>query len=309
MTGEIFQLEAVNYEEISEFVLEVIANDNDPTSTTMSSTVPVIITVRNINDELPFFITFQDFIVVSELNPPRSSFFTFTFDDPDSDSLQLQFAPPAPSEFLLLSTSGELSNLVQLDADQEPREYNFTIILTDLDTPSELVDRIGSVSANITIAIQDSNDNVPQFNQNIYEASIVENSPNGSVIVTVGATDADYGFDAIGVPNGNNELTFFLVDAPVDTFAINPITGEITQLRVLDREEQAEYEFRVGVQDNPTSGGSFVDAALVRVTVTDVNEHSPQVDPPNYFVFVPEDTLPSTELQTFVSVSWNYERK
>ena len=309
MTGEVYQLEAVNYEEISEFVLEVTANDNDPTGTTMSSSVPVIITVRNVNDEPPFFINFQDFIVVSELNPPRSSFFTFTFDDPDSDSLQLQFAPPAPSEFLLLSTSGELSNLVQLDADQEPREYNFTIILTDLNTPPSLFDRIGSISANITIAVQDSNDNVPQFNRNIYEASIVENSLNGSTIVTVGATDADYGFDAFGIPNGNNELTYFLVDAPVDTFAINPITGAITKLRVLDREEREEYEFRVGVQDNPTFGGSFVDTALVRVTVTDVNEHRPQVDPPNYFVFVSEDTLPNTELQTFVSVSWNYERK
>ena len=309
MTGEIFQLEAINYEEISEFVLEVIADDNDPTSTAMSSTVLVIITVRNVNDEPPFFITFQDFIVVSELNPPRSSFFTFTFGDPDSDSLQLQFAPPAPSEFLLLSTSGELSNFVQLDADQEPREYNYTIILTDLNTPPELVDTIGSISTNITIAVQDSNDNVPQFNENIYRASIVENSPNGSIIVIVGATDADYGFDAVGMPNGNNELTYFLVDAPVDTFAINPITGEITILRVLDREEQSEYEFLVGVQDNPTVGGSLVDTALVRVTVMDVNEHSPQVDPPNYFVFVPEDTLPNTELQTFVSVSWNYERK
>ena len=309
MTGEVFQLEAVNYEEIPEFVLEVTANDNDPTGTTMFSTVPVIITVRNVNDEPPFFINFQDFIVVSELNPPRSSFFTFTFDDPDSDSFQLQFAPPAPSEFLLLSTSGELSNLVPLDADQEPREYNFTIILTDLDTPPGLFDRIGSISANITIAVQDSNDNVPQFNQNIYEESIVENSPSGSTVITVGATDTDYGFDALGIPNGNNELTYFLVDAPVNTFAIDPVTGAITKLRVLDREEQAEYEFRVGVQDNPTSGGSFVDTALVRITVTDINEHQPQVDPPNYFVFVSEDTLPNTELQTFVSVSWNYERK
>lgn len=309
VTGEIFQLAAVNYEEIPEFVFEVTANDNDPTSTAMSSTVPVVINVRNVNDEPPFFIIFQDFIVVSELNPPRLSFFTFSFDDPDSDNLQLQFAPPAPSEFLLLSSSGELSNLVLLDADQEPREYNFTIILRDLNTPSELFDRIGSISANITIAVQDSNDNVPRFNQNIYEASIVENSPDGSVIVTVGATDADYGFDAVGVPNGNNELTYFLVDAPVDTFAIDSITGEITILRALDREEQAEYQFRVAAQDNPTSGGSFVDTALVRVTVTDVNEHPPQVDPPNYFVFVPEDTLPNTELQTFVSVSWNYERK
>jgi hypothetical protein len=172
-----------------------------------------------------------------------------------------------------------------------------------------LVDRIGSISVNITIAVQDSNDNVPQFNQNIYRESIVENSPNGSIIVTVGATDADYGFDAVGVPNGNNELTYFLVDAPVDTFAIDSITGEITILRVLDREEQSEYEFFVGVQDNPTFGGSLVDTALVSVTVTDVNEHSPQVDPPNYFIFVPEDTLPNTELQTFISVSWNYERK
>ena len=306
VTGEIFQLEPVDFEEISEFQLEVTALDNDPTGTLMSSTVPVIINVRNVNDEPPFFTNFQDFIVVSELTPPRSTFFTFMFDDPDSDNLQLQFAPPPPSEFLLLAASGRLSTLVPLDADEEPREYNFTIILTDLDTPPESFDRIGSISTNITIAVEDANDNVPRFSESVYEATIVENSPNGSSIVTVAATDADYGLDAFGSPNNNNDLTYFLIDAPVNTFTIDPVTGEITKLRVLDREEQAEYTFTVGVRDNPVSGNPLVDTAEVRVTVADVNEHTPQADPADYFIFVPEDTPPNTGLPTYVEIAWNY---
>ena len=309
VTGEIFQLEPIDYEEISEFQLEVTALDNDPTGTVMFSTVPVVITVRNINDEPPFFTIFQDFIVVSELTPPRSTFFTFAFDDPDSNNVQLQFASPAPSQFLLLATSGGLSTRVPLDADEEPREYNFTIILTDLDTPSDSFNRIGSISANITIAIEDANDNLPQFNEPVYETSVVENSPNGSTVITVGATDADYGFDAFGAPNRNNELTYFLIDAPVDTFAINAVTGEITKLRTLDREEQADYTFTVGVRDNPNSGRLLVDTAEVRVTVTDVNEHDPLADPSQYYIFVPEDTPPNTELPTYVEVAWNNHGK
>ena len=172
VTGELFQLEAIDFEEFPLFDLEVTAVDNDPAGNVRSTVVPVIINVQNVNDEPPFFTNFQDFIVVSELVPPRTTFFTFTFDDPDSDSLQLQFAPPTPSEFLLLATSGDLSTLVPLDADVEPREYNFTIILTDLNTPPDLMDRIGSISANITIAVQNSNDNPPRFNQSVYEVSI-----------------------------------------------------------------------------------------------------------------------------------------
>ena len=311
VTGEIFQLEAVDFEEISRFELQVTAVDNDPTNNVRSSTVPVTINVRDVNDEPPFFTAFQDFIVVSELIQPRTVFYVFQFDDPDSDDiLQLQFSTPSPSEFLLHSTRGELSTqLIPLDADEEPREYNYTIILTDLNTPTESFDRIGSISANITIAVEDANDHIPQFNQNIYEVDVVENSPNGSSVVTVEATDSDYGFDAMGVPNGNNDLTYFIMNAPANTFAIDPVTGEITKLRMLDREEQNEYVFTVGVRDNPTSGSPLIDTTEVRVTVTDVNEHSPQADPSNYFVFIPEDTPLNTELPTYVEVAWNYIRK
>ena len=309
VTGEIFQVEVVDFEEISQFQLEVTAIDNDATTTVRTATVPVIITVQNVNDEPPRFTNFQDFIVVSELLPPLTTFFTFMFEDPDSTHLQLQFAAPTPSEFLLLSTTGVLSTLVNLDADEQPREYNYTIILTDLDTPQESVDRIGSVSANITIAVQDANDNVPRFNQSVYEVSVVENSPVGSPVVVVGATDADYGMDAFSAPNGNNELRYFFMNAPANTFDIDPISGEITKRRVLDREQQEEYVLTVGVRDNPSSGAANVDTAVVRITVTDVNEHSPRADPAQYYAFVFEDTPVDSEIPTFVEVAWNIARK
>lgn len=47
----------------------------------------------------------------------------------------------------------------------------------------------------ITINIIDVNDNAPKFQQSIYNASIEENQPEGTVVAHLSAHDDDYGMN------------------------------------------------------------------------------------------------------------------
>ncbi len=45
----------------------------------------------------------------------------------------------------------------------------------------------------IHITVLDANDNAPVCSQSVYKTSIAENSPKGTVLTTVDASDADQG--------------------------------------------------------------------------------------------------------------------
>ena len=311
VTGEVLQQLVVDREQNQQFVLQVVASDNDPTPDARTRLVTLFIEVRNVNDEAPQFINLDNIIIVSEDEPVRRAdpFYTIGFNDPDSDSsLQLVLTPPSV-EFLLNSANGQLRVNTDLDADTEPRMYSYNLTLTDINTDPLYANTSMSVTEEITIVLRDTNDNVPQFTMAIFEGSITENEPAGSIVLTVAATDADYGFDPNGVPNGNNQLRYSLQGAPLNTFAIDMSTGVITKLRVLDREEQSTYEFTVVVQDTPLpvdgmSVSPQTNTAIIQISVLDVNELPPQADPDRYFVSIPEDTPIGSSLDTTVPAYW-----
>jgi len=68
--------------------------------------------------------------------------------------------------------------------------------------------------------VGDDNDNDPLFQQQHYSASIPENTPIGTVIMTLQAIDLDDGL------NGN--VSYSLSNAADGIFDINPQTGIIT---------------------------------------------------------------------------------
>ena len=309
-TGEVTQIEVIDFEDFSSIVLRVEANDNDFSSEPMSAVVDVVVAIRNVNDEAPFFIDLLDFIQVSELTEETDVFHTILFNDPDPNSnLQLRFADTPPTMFLLNAANGQLSVLSPLDADIGPTQFNFTIVLTDLNTDANFTER-SSISADITIAVVDANDIAPTFAEPLFEGDIIENSILGTSILQVAATDGDLGRDPFGNPNGNSEVRYSLGgDAPAGLFVINETTGVITKGAVLDREVQSVYLFSVIARDSPLSGSENDVAAFVRIEVLDVNEHPPIPDPSNYFLFIAEDTMVPAPLQTFVRVQWTTDSK
>lgn len=110
-------------------------------------------------------------------------------------------------------------------------------------------------TAELTITITDINDNPPTFLDSPYLAYVMENviPPNGGYVITVRAYDAD-------TPPFNSQVRYFLKEGDADLFRINASTGEISLLRALDRESQAEYTLTLVAMD---TGKSFKSTSLV----------------------------------------------
>ena len=87
-------------------------------------------------------------------------------------------------------------------------------------------------STKLVINIQDSNDNSPQFDQDVFSASVVENAPAGTFVYKVSADDLDNGL------NGEIRYEIESVDpkTAVGKFQMEPKTGVISTTGAIDRE-------------------------------------------------------------------------
>ena len=313
-TGNLRLITPLDYETTgNSFQLQVIANDNFAPERTTS--VPITITVRNVNDELPFFVDFVKEMSVKE-DPFTPEFFNITGDDPDPDS-NLNFTLESSIgsvPFQIDPSSGHITRTSSLDIDPAGsiHVYPLTVTLTDLNTDSGYLDR-SSVNATMTITVNDINDKTPRFNQSSYTVELYENVnvslPEGFPILTVHADDDDYGFFINGTSNGNNEVTYRLSGEPSDIFVIDSQTGLLRKIKSLNREKRSTYKFYVIASDNPVEDLPNFAMTTITITVLDINEHPPVADPSHYFSTIPEDAAINSTVETKVSIYWSKEGK
>ena len=93
--------------------------------------------------------------------------------------------------------------------------------------------------------------------------SVEENTPPGTVILQVRATDADYG--------NNSLITYSLLPSEYAAkFSIGPSSGNITVIGILDRENKSEVTLRINATD-----GTFSVTSELFIIITDVNDNGP----------------------------------
>uniref|UniRef100_A0A8B9LIU9 Cadherin-related family member 1 n=1 Tax=Astyanax mexicanus TaxID=7994 RepID=A0A8B9LIU9_ASTMX len=137
----------------------------------------------------------------------------------------------------------------------------FKLLAVEIDTPERF-----SATADIVINLLDTNDNAPKFTSDFYIARIPENSPGGSNVVSVTATDPDSGLWGV--------VKYSIYGSGSDLFLIQSDSGIIyTQpWASLDAEVKSKYNFYVKAED--TEGKYSL--AEVFVTVLDLNDHPPE---------------------------------
>ena len=92
---------------------------------------------------------------------------------------------------------------------------------------------------------------------------VEENTPPGTVIFQVRATDADYG--------NNSLITYALLPSEYAAkFSIDPSSGNITVIGILDRENKSEVTLRINATD-----GTFSVTSELFIIITDVNDNGP----------------------------------
>ena len=93
--------------------------------------------------------------------------------------------------------------------------------------------------------------------------SVEENTPPGTVVFQVRATDADYGSNSI--------ITYSLLPSEYsEKFSIGASSGNITVIGNLDRENRSEITLRINATD-----GMFTVTSDLFVIITDVNDNKP----------------------------------
>ncbi|KAM3867200.1 protocadherin gamma-A11-like [Diretmus argenteus] len=171
--------------------------------------------------------------------------------------------------------------VLEKELDRE-HEENMNLILTALDGGSP--QRSGTVVIHVTVL--DANDNAPVFSQTVYKASLPENSPLDTVVVTVTATDADEGV--------YGEVTYELnhVSGNGNVFSLDPKTGEVKLNGLIDYEEESSYEIRISAKD----GLGLASYSTLMIDITDVNDNVPVIYLKSLTNPIPENVPPGTEV-------------
>ncbi|XP_069811225.1 protocadherin Fat 4-like isoform X2 [Dendropsophus ebraccatus] len=273
LNGEITLAKHLEYNKINRFNLIVNAED----SMGFSSSVPVLIDIRDVDTMDPHFIFPLYEGSISENKRGILSMHPEEIKAVDGDlgineTVYYSISKVYPPQF---------RDVISIDRFKGTISLNKEI---DRETVSLLTVQIKAVQQNnylkkaysmVRITILDENDNRPQFSQSIYETFLPEDSPPGSRILVLSASDKDQD----GLSNGHfsTNNTMFSVDKNGLMYFIN---GK------LDRELAPIIHVQVFVFD-AASGGRNSSAEVI-INITDVNDNNPQFHNLPLHYMVPE---------------------
>ncbi|XP_064609252.1 protocadherin Fat 4-like [Liolophura sinensis] len=241
-----------------------------------TETVPVKIfrvdvVIEDENDNSPVFPEAEIHINIMEDTGVNTQFSIPTAMDPDMDdnSVKMYVLEPPNDVFSIIVTEtleglpGAAIVLQRKLDREETASYNVQVVAKDGGSPQ----RSGKMS--IVITVLDVNDNPPIIAKQPSSITIRENSPVGTPVIKITATDEDAGESGqVGYRFGSRSVLIAL-----GVFEINTTTGEISVMSNLDYEETTEYRLIVEAYDRGSPSRSS--QALVIVEVTDVNDNNP----------------------------------
>ncbi|KAG8311195.1 condensed mesenchymal cell proliferation [Homalodisca vitripennis] len=250
----------------------------------------ISIRVTDVNDHAPEFRPGACYPLSVPENSDLAVVHTLTATDADSGTNgEITYSITGGNignKFSIDLHTGELSAR-PLDRETQAR-YQLVITAQDRGSPNPL-----SGSCNITVTVEDQNDNDPRFSKLRYTATIPEDIEVGSAVLTVKASDADLGINA--------KIVYSLANESHWLFHIDNRTGVISTAGLFDRERQSVYEFQVVATD----GGRY-DARSqkvpVQITIGDVNDNKPVFSHYPFTAEIPAYTQPGHEILHITAV-------
>uniref|UniRef100_A0A2I3HFW5 Protocadherin Fat 4 n=1 Tax=Nomascus leucogenys TaxID=61853 RepID=A0A2I3HFW5_NOMLE len=277
---------ALDRERIPSYNLTVSVSDNygaPPGAAVQarSSVASLVIFVNDINDHPPVFSQQVYRVNLSEEAPPGSYVSGISATDGDSGlNANLRYSIVSGnglgwfhiSEHSGLVTTGSSGGL--------DRELASQIVLNISARDQGVHPKVSY--ARLVVTLLDVNDEKPLFSQpEGYDVSVVENAPTGTELLMLRATDGDLG--------DNGTVRFSLQEAETDrrSFRLDPVSGRLSTISSLDREEQAFYSLLVLATDLGSPPQSSM--ARINVSLLDINDNSPVFYPVQYFAHIKEN--------------------
>ncbi|XP_072252477.1 protocadherin alpha-3-like [Leuresthes tenuis] len=244
--------------------------------------------ILDVNDNAPLFSTKEQNLYIAESTLPGVKFALSEATDADVGRNGISTYKLSQDEHFSLavhkagdSVSAELVLQKALDREKQP-VITMTLTAVDGGSPAK------SGTSKLVINVLDINDNIPIFSESLYKTKITENTPLGTTVIAVNATDADEGL--------NSEIVYALrskdQDHVLDIFEIEHQTGVIKVKGNIDFEERKAFEIRVEASDKGQPPMSA--HCKVLVEVGDLNDNAPEVTVTSLHNTVKEDAIKGT---------------
>ncbi|KAK3573913.1 hypothetical protein QTP86_033040, partial [Hemibagrus guttatus] len=248
--------------------LRITVNDSDQilaveidTPERFSATADIVIHLLDTNDNAPRFSS--DFYIarVPENSPGGSNVVSVTAKDPDSGLwgvVKYSIHGSGSDLFFIQSDSGIIYTQPWASLDAEVKsKYNFFVKAEDTEGKFSL--------AEVFVTILDLNDHPPEFNENIFEKTMIIGAQ-----VKIEAMDDD-------AEEPNNVIEYSIMKAePDNIFDINKETGEIKlkpYIKSMDIVQnitnQKDCTWSVVVQARDRGSPSFSTTTLVKIDITE----------------------------------------
>ncbi|XP_044070445.1 cadherin-5 [Siniperca chuatsi] len=286
------KINTLDRETKSQYVVVVKAQDMRGMASGSTATTSVTITITDTNDNIASFTRKTYELQVPEDHKLNEKIGTLELEDRD----QIQNKEPIltiPNDIskvfkIELSPNKDGNLMLKQALDYETtNSYTFTVQVREDLRNLRFPDNVNSAvtTAQVNIKVLDV-DEPPVFSQPIYNFSVVEESIVNN-IGTVTAKDPD---------RANKSIRYSILDKD-SPFSINPFTGQLSTLRLLDRELQATHMFQVKAQEEPSGLESFVKVGIV---VQDINDNKPELSVDE--IFVCENDITNTVIGTLRAI-------
>ncbi|XP_075448649.1 protocadherin Fat 3 isoform X3 [Ascaphus truei] len=273
--GWISTLKDLDHEKHPTYTFTVVASDLGE-ALSLASTTLVSVTITDINDNGPVFEHDEYKGSVKESDAPGEVVAVLSTWDEDTSDVNRQVSyhitgGNPKGKFALGMVQNEWKVYVKRPLDREEQDMYFLNITA--------TDGLFVSQTAVEVSVIDVNDNSPVCDQVIYTASFPEDIPANKMILTVGASDADIGTNA--------EIRYTLHGPGSDNFYLDPESGELKTLSLLDRERIPVYNLIARATDG---GGRFCQSEI-RLTLEDVNDNPPVFSSDHYNACVYENTV------------------
>ncbi|XP_008303581.1 protocadherin alpha-8-like, partial [Stegastes partitus] len=257
------------------------------------------IEVLDVNDHSPTFSDNETHLEISESALPGARFQLQGARDPDSDMFSIQLYKLSQNDHFRLEVKdrgedGKIPVLYLHKALDKEAARSHRLLLTAVDGGKPA--RSGTMG--IIVNVLDVNDNMPVFVRDSYTAVLKENSPVGTTIIQVNATDLDDGLNGEVVYSFGNNVNHKLRKL----FEVDANTGEIIVKGLIDFEAKDRYELDIKASDKGLV--PLETEKSVVITIVDLNDNSPEIEVTSFSSAIPEDAKSGTTV-ALISVNDN----
>ncbi|XP_075697796.1 cadherin-23 isoform X1 [Rhinoderma darwinii] len=236
-------------------------------------------------NRLPFFLNyfFDTYLLINEDTPVGSLITQLLAKDFDDDKLVYGIVGDEASSFFAVESETGVVWLRQ-SLDRETKS-EFTVEFSVSDSQ-------GVIKGKVNIQVGDVNDNAPIFHGQPYTVRIAENTPVGTPIFIVNATDPDQG-------TGGSVL--YSIQPSSNFFAIDRSRGTVTVIHQLDYETTVAYQLQVNATDQDKTK-PLSSLANLAITITDIQDMDPIFINLPYSTNIYENSPPGTTIRMITAI-------